>query len=357
MAHPEDRDRRHRRQRLEQHRDLAAAALHAVLGPGVLVRAGTSSSRARSRRSAISSRARATAVSSRLPPPMLPQVSAAPTTIFAPASRGACPRTATTVTSTPGGASRRSCCTRPNQSMRQASASSACGSRPPPAVASPPRPCSAAPGRLERPEHGLGRGRGPEVDRRARPARTPPTASRSASRTLNASISGGSPTALDPYTTPSSVARSSSVHAEVLGHLREARQLVGARRLGGQPAAVRRRRSSSQRRSSRVSQPAPCTKPPSIWPRSTSGERLSPTSCTMSTRRSAVGAGEAVDLDLGRRGAVGEVLERLALHPRRRPSAGPRCGRSRPPTAAPAGSRRRAPARPRRSAGRGTRGR
>ena len=42
----------------------------------------------------------------------------------------------------------------------------------------------------------------------------------------------------------------------------------------------------SQRRSSRVSQPAPCTKPPSTWPRSTSGERLSPTSCTMSTRRS-----------------------------------------------------------------------
>ena len=35
-----------------------------------------------------------------------------------------------------------------------------------------------------------------------------PTAARSASRTLNASISGGSPTALDPYTTPDSVARS-----------------------------------------------------------------------------------------------------------------------------------------------------
>ena len=42
---------------------------------------------------------------------------------------------------------------------------------------------------------------------------------------------------------------------------------------------------SSQRRSSSVSQPIPCTKPPSTWPRSTSGERLSPTSCTMSTRR------------------------------------------------------------------------
>ena len=48
-----------------------------------------------------------------------------------------------------------------------------------------------------------------------------------------------------------------------------------------------RRRCSSQRRSSSVSQPAPCTKPPSICPRSTSGERLSPTSWTMSTRRGA----------------------------------------------------------------------
>ncbi len=35
-----------------------------------------------------------------------------------------------------------------------------------------------------------------------------PTACRSASRTLNASISGGSPTAFEPYTTPDSVARS-----------------------------------------------------------------------------------------------------------------------------------------------------
>ena len=32
------------------------------------------------------------------------------------------------------------------------------------------------------------------------------TACRSASRTLNASISGGSPTAFEPYTTPDSVA-------------------------------------------------------------------------------------------------------------------------------------------------------
>ena len=35
----------------------------------------------------------------------------------------------------------------------------------------------------------------------------------------------------------------------------------------------------------KVSQPVPCTKPPSICPRSIIGERESPTSCTMSTRR------------------------------------------------------------------------
>ena len=57
------------------------------------------------------------------------------------------------------------------------------------------------------PEDGLRGRRAAEVDR---PARGPnaPTACRSASRTLNACISGGSPTALDPYTTPDSVARS-----------------------------------------------------------------------------------------------------------------------------------------------------
>ena len=51
---------------------------------------------------ASNSRAASSADCSRLPPPMLPQQSCADTTIFAPASRGACPRTAITVTSTPG---------------------------------------------------------------------------------------------------------------------------------------------------------------------------------------------------------------------------------------------------------------
>ena len=63
------------------------------------------------------SRARSTAVASRLPPPMLPQVDSAPTTILAPASRGACPRTATRVTSTPGRRSRRSRSTASSQPM------------------------------------------------------------------------------------------------------------------------------------------------------------------------------------------------------------------------------------------------
>src|SRR6476620_10156471 len=46
-------------------------------------------------------RALATAVASRLPPPMLSKASSAVTTILAPASRGAWPRTVTSVTSTP----------------------------------------------------------------------------------------------------------------------------------------------------------------------------------------------------------------------------------------------------------------
>ena len=140
--------------------------------------------------------------------------------------------------------------------------------------------------------------------------------------------------------------RSSSAHVELLGHLGEARQLVGARRLGGQPAAGRAVATRPSAGPPASASRRPARTPPSIWPMSTSGDRLSPTSCTMSTRRSAVRAGEAVDLDLGRRGAVGEVLERRALHRRRSPSAGPRCGRSRPPTAAPAGSRPPSRARP-----------
>ena len=62
-------------------------------------------------------RARSMAVSSRLPPPTLPQVRSVPTTILAPASRGACPRTVTTVIRTPGTPSARSCATALSQSM------------------------------------------------------------------------------------------------------------------------------------------------------------------------------------------------------------------------------------------------
>src|SRR5439155_1163666 len=53
------------------------------------------------------SRAWSTADCSRLPPPIVPQHRRSLTTIFAPASRGACPRTVNTVTSTPGWRARR----------------------------------------------------------------------------------------------------------------------------------------------------------------------------------------------------------------------------------------------------------
>ena len=53
-------------------------------------------------------------------------------------------------------------------------------------------------------------------------------------------------------------------------------------------------------------------KPPSIWPRSMTGEIESPTSCEDVGAQQPVGAGEAVDLDLRHRGAVGEVVERPA---------------------------------------------
>ena len=54
---------------------------------------------------------------SRLPPPTLPQVRSRLTTILAPASRGAWPRTSVTVTSTPGWPSCRSCWAASSQSI------------------------------------------------------------------------------------------------------------------------------------------------------------------------------------------------------------------------------------------------
>ena len=102
VADPEDRHAGHHGQRLEQHRHLAAAALHAMLVSGALSDRWLSKLSGRRPPLSSSARARRTASASRLPPPTEPQVRRAETTIFAPASRGAWPRTSVTVTSTPG---------------------------------------------------------------------------------------------------------------------------------------------------------------------------------------------------------------------------------------------------------------
>ena len=69
----------------------------------------------------------------------------------------------------------------------------------------------------------------------------------------------------------------------------ETRKIAGASPMDGiwyvLAEWVRSRPFASQSSSSPVSQPIPCTKPPSIWPRSMPGFSESPTSCRMSTRR------------------------------------------------------------------------
>ncbi len=61
-------------------------------------------------------------------------------------------------------------------------------------------------------------------------------ASRIASRTEIASISGGSPTALLPKTTPGSAARSRKSTSKIVRHFGPRRQLVSGRAGGGQAA-------------------------------------------------------------------------------------------------------------------------
>ena len=114
---------------------------------------------------AISPRAWTTAACSRLPPPIVPQVRSCPTTIFAPASRGACPRTAITVTSTPGCRARRSSDTAVSQ----------CISPPPPPgcarpTARPPPPRTRPPASTGSP----GRRCGPRARTPPRPPAAPP---------------------------------------------------------------------------------------------------------------------------------------------------------------------------------------
>ena len=143
---------------------------------------------------------------------MLPHVASAETTILAPASRGACPRTEARVTSTPGPRCRAAARPLP-ASARQAPAGRGLrlGRRlervrvgvglvgdDPGAPSTTGRPGGrAAAGLLDRPEDRLGRGRRGQVD--ATPAGPNAAAAcRSASRTEKASISGGSPTAFEP---------------------------------------------------------------------------------------------------------------------------------------------------------------
>ena len=76
---------------------------------------------------------------------------------------------------------------------------------------------------------------------------------------------------------------------------------------------VARRPSASHTNSSSVSQPTPCMKPPSICPRSTTGEMLSPTSSSRSarsTRYCPVKASTSTS-ETGR--AVCVVVERMTL--------------------------------------------
>ena len=93
VADPEDRDARHHGQRLQQHRHLAAAALHAVLRSAPCRTGGSRTTRGLVSPASSRARARRTASASRLPPPTEPVVAVAETTILAPASRGAWPRT------------------------------------------------------------------------------------------------------------------------------------------------------------------------------------------------------------------------------------------------------------------------
>ena len=161
-------------------RHLAAAALHAVLERRLVGQVRGERLR-RDRAGCRAARARGVR-----PPPRgcrrrsRPRSTSAETTILAPASRGAWPRTSVTVTSTPASRAARSAATA----------------------------CEPGRHRRLRRQRDRGRGRAPSRPPRAWPARparrgrpagpNAAHASRSASRTLNASISGGSPTALEP---------------------------------------------------------------------------------------------------------------------------------------------------------------
>ena len=182
---------RHHGQRLEQQGDLAAAALAAVVGARLV---GEAEDELLGR---VGSARRASPGPGRRPSPRgcrrrrCPTTPPPTTTILAPASRGACPRTSATVTSTPASRSlpqpldrAQPVHVRPPPPCGPPARTAGGGPAPPGPAGRARRPGSpsttwsgAAPrARSDRPEDRLGRGRGGEVDAGARPARTPPTA-------------------------------------------------------------------------------------------------------------------------------------------------------------------------------------
>src|SRR5690606_4175316 len=195
-------------------------------------------------------RARSTAVISMLPPPMLPQVLAPETTIFVPASRGACPRTSMTVTSTCATPSARNVATASTQSTsrlhvrrggRRRGRTGAvvghtgAGGRSVGALGARRRGTARL---LDGPEHLLGRRRAAEVDD------VPGRAERGACLPDRLADREGEherrlPHGLAAVDDAALVRALEELHAQVRRHLRERRQLVGRRCLGGEPAARR----------------------------------------------------------------------------------------------------------------------
>ena len=105
---------------------------------------------------------------------------------------------------------------------------------------------------------------------------------------------------------------------EHLGHLREARQLVGARRLGRQPAAARPVALVPAQVLER--QPAGALDVPALDLADVDQRRQAVADVVDDVDPpGAVGPGEPVHLDLGRGDPVGEVLERLTLEQLRVP--------------------------------------
>ena len=169
------------------------------------------------------------------------------------------------------------------------------------------------PGGLHRPEHGLGRGRAAQVDavprrpeRRRRLPQRLPHAERQHQRRLA--------DRLRPVHRPVLGRPLQQRHPEVLGHLREARQLVRARRLGGEaPAGVAVARVPPQ---VLQREPARALHEPALDLAEVDqrGEAVADVVHDVDPPQP-VGAGEPVDLHLAGRRPVREVLERLAVHP------------------------------------------